>query len=401
MIRLKSDFYPMENVINTYSWGSYTSIEEIFGIKNQDNQPQAELWMGAHPNGCSKVKTEDGTVFLSDFISDDATNILSPETEQTYGELPFLFKVLAAEHPLSIQVHPNKRDAEIGFKKEEKADIPLTAAYRNYKDSNHKPELIYALTPFKAMNGFRRLDEISSLLSLIDSVVVNGLLKKCSGGTESAFLKSVFTGLLSLEGKDRVAAITSLTKYAKAHSTLSPFDLITKLVAQYPSDIGIFSPLLLNVITLEPGEAMYLDARTPHAYIGGTGLEIMASSDNVLRAGLTSKYIDIEELVKCTDFVSKNLNTLILQPTFKHGEMVYPVPVLDFKFSILLTSENREIHVASAEILLALDHDMIITKGEESAITITKGSSVFIPAYVNRYTVSSVGRIARATSSGN
>lgn len=355
--------------------------------------------MGAHPNGCSNVETEDGLISLSEFISSDMTSTLSEDTAQKYGELPFLFKVLAAERPLSIQVHPNRQDAEIGYEQEEKRGTPISALCRNYKDSNHKPELIYALTPFKAMNGFRCLDEISTMLSIIDSVIVNDILKKSSKQTEPAFIKSVFIGLLSLESEDRIAAIASLTSYARAHSTLPPFDLIKNLVAEYPDDIGVFSPLLLNVIDLEPGEVMYLDARTPHAYVRGTGLEIMANSDNVLRAGLTEKHIDIEELVKCTDFVSKNLNTLTLQPISKSGERIYPTPALDFKFSILDSSESRVVNVTSAEILLALDDKMMLTKGEYSTITVEKGKSVFIPYYTSNYTVSSAGRVARATSS--
>lgn len=155
-------FFLMNNVIQNYAWGSTTSVNQLFGIENPTGEPQAEVWMGAHPNGCSVVMVNGEETKLSSLIAQDMNAFLSEEVANRFGELPYLFKVLAAEKALSIQVHPNKQQAELGFALEEKQDIPLTAANRNYKDPNHKPELVYALTEYQAMNGFRPTSEIIS-----------------------------------------------------------------------------------------------------------------------------------------------------------------------------------------------------------------------------------------------
>lgn len=150
--------YKLDNVIQNYAWGSKTSIKELFGIPNPDDQPQAEIWMGAHPNGCSKL-AESGQL-LSELISADPESVLGQYTQNRFGDLPYLFKVLAAHTPLSIQVHPSKQKAELGFLRENEQGIPLSAANRNYKDPNHKPELVYALTFYKAMNAFAQLSRL-------------------------------------------------------------------------------------------------------------------------------------------------------------------------------------------------------------------------------------------------
>ncbi|MEF1306498.1 mannose-6-phosphate isomerase, class I, partial [Vibrio owensii] len=199
----------------------------------------------------------------------------------------------------SIQVHPNKQQAELGFALEEKQGIPLTAANRNYKDPNHKPELVYALTEYQAMNGFRPTSEIISFFSELAIPELQGLVDDLIANQTPTGLATFFSGLLSLEGEQKEMALTVLLAQARI-TDLPLFNLILELEKQYPGDIGLFAPLMLNVITLQPGDAMFLDAETPHAYLKGTGLEIMANSDNVLRAGLTPKYMDVKELVACT-----------------------------------------------------------------------------------------------------
>jgi mannose-6-phosphate isomerase len=154
--------------------------------------------------------------------------------------------------------------------------------------------------------------------------------------------------------------------------------------------------MLLNVITLKPGEAMFLSARTPHAYIKGTGLEIMANSDNVLRAGLTPKHMDVEELVKCTDFVPKPMNTLLTQAEIKGCEHHFPVPVQDFKFSVFQEPKDQQVEMSSAEILMPIDADVTLLAQSGETLVLGKGQSAFIPAYVGNYTISCEGRVARA-----
>lgn len=390
-------FFPMTNVIQNYAWGSTTSVNQLFGIENPNGEPQAEVWMGAHPNGCSMVESQGTTTKLSELIGSDMNAFLSEKVAKRFGELPYLFKILAAEKALSIQVHPNKQQAEAGFAREEQQGIELSAANRNYKDPNHKPELVYALTSYQAMNGFRATEEIIANFTRLDIPELATLLAGLVANQTAQGLSDFFSGLLSLQGEDKDKALAALLAYAN-NSQDPLMALIVELETQYPGNIGLFVPLTLNIITLEPGQAMFLDAETPHAYIKGTGLEIMANSDNVLRAGLTPKYMDIEELVACTIFEEKPFDTLLLEPNVNDEVLEYPIPVEDFKFAIIPSSTARTIEIDSAEILLPLDGTMTLTHSNGQRCVIEKGQSVFIPAYAKHYTLECQGRVARAYS---
>ena len=393
---LSQCFFPMENVIQDYIWGSRTSINELLGIKNPDNQHQAEVWMGAHPNGCSKIKIDGKAQLLSDFINQDKATVLTNATEKKFGELPYLFKVLAAGEALSVQVHPSKAQAEAGFAKEEKAGIPRNAGNRNYKDPNHKPELVYALTPYQAMNGFREFDETIALFHKVNVTVIAELVSAFAGNRSSEGLKTFFSAVLSLQDEEKEAAVNELLDYAHKNTNDDLFSTILELAEQHPGDIGLFTPLMLNVITLQPGEAMFLYACTPHAYLKGTGLEIMANSDNVLRAGLTPKFMDVPELVSCTKFKGIPFDTLQFTSIEKDGGEYYDIPVDDFKFAIFNSVLDLVIKTQSAEILLALDADITLTHQNGEVVTIAKGESVFVPAYAQQYQLTSKGRVARA-----
>ena len=305
-------FFRMNNTIQDYAWGSKTSIESLFGIANPQGKPQAEIWMGAHPNGCSHIEVAGKLTRLADFIEADRAMIIGKDTDKQFGELPYLFKVLAAEKALSVQVHPSKVQAEAGFAKEQQANIAQNAGHRNYKDPNHKPELVYALTPYQAMNGFREFSDIVTLFRALEIAELHELVVALEQNQNEAGLRKFFEAILSLQGEVKEAALNGLLAYAQYHKSDELFALILDLAEQYPGDIGLFSPLMLNVLTLQPGEAMFLDACTPHAYIKGTALEIMANSDNVLRAGLTPKHVDVAELVACTRFVPMPADTLRL-----------------------------------------------------------------------------------------
>mgnify|MGYP001469346193 CR=1 FL=1 len=389
-------FFSMKNVIQDYVWGSKTSINHLFSIENPQNKPQAEIWMGAHPNGCSKIIENGEQQRLSDFINLDKSGILTIETDIQFGELPYLFKVLAAENALSIQVHPSKEQAELGFQKEEQLGIARDAANRNYKDPNHKPELVYALTPYQAMNGFREFADILSLFVQVNVSSIQPLVSAFAAENDERGLERFFHSILSLDEQSKEAAVAELVTFAKQHKDNTLFALILDLAQQYPGDIGLFCPLMLNVLTLQPGEAMFLDACTPHAYIKGTGLEIMANSDNVLRSGLTPKHIDVEELVKCTQFKAKPADQVLKQPFNQDGGLFYPVPVDDFNFAIFEDIEAHTLRTQSAEILLPLDTELTLTHQTGETLTIAKGESVFIPAYTGKYQITSKGRVARA-----
>ena len=389
-------FFPMQNVIQDYAWGSNTSINELFDIANPEGKPQAEIWMGAHPNGCSKIVENGETQLLSDFINLDKSGILTEGTDIQFGELPYLFKVLAAQNALSVQVHPSKEQAEEGFEKEEQAGIARTAGNRNYKDPNHKPELVYALTPYQAMNGFREYPETLALFKKVNVSAIEELVATFEASANAEGLEAFFEAVLSLEGEKKETAVKELLEYAENNKEDEPFALILELAEQYPGDIGLFCPLMLNVLTLQPREAMFLHACTPHAYLKGTGLEIMASSDNVLRSGLTPKYMDVPELVKCTKFDAKPLNTLLTEPVAQDGGLFFPVPVDDFSFAVFESVEDLTLRTESAEILFAIDTDMTLTHNSGESVTVSKGESVFIPAYTSKYKLSTEGRVARA-----
>lgn len=386
----------MDNKIQNYDWGSRTAIHDLFGFANEAQQPQAEVWMGTHPNGCSIVKQGSTNVSLSELIKQDPPAFLSQSTSKAFGDLPFLFKILAADKALSIQVHPNKQDAELGYAKEQELGVPLSAFNRNYKDANHKPELVYALTEYQAMNGFRPFDEIIAEFRLCDIPEVNGYLEQFERSPNQDGLCHFFVEILSMKEARKLNAVDHLLSYAAMNQARPVYALILDLAEQYPNDVGLFAPLLLNVITLKPGEAMFLCARTPHAYIKGTGLEIMANSDNVLRAGLTPKHMDVEELVKCTDFIPKPINTLLTQAEINGSEHHFPVSVQDFQFSIFQAPKEQRVEMTSAEILMPIDADVALLAQSGETLVLGKGQSAFIPAYVGNYTISCEGRVARA-----
>ncbi|EIV8617554.1 mannose-6-phosphate isomerase, class I [Vibrio vulnificus] len=398
------NFFKLDNPVKNYEWGSKTAIQSLFGIDNPNGEPQAEIWMGAHPNGCSTVYIDGESVLLSKLIQSNQEGILSKATAEQFGELPYLFKVLAAGQALSIQVHPSKEEAEVGFVREEVQGIDRSAAQRNYRDPNHKPELVYALTPYQAMNGFRAFDDIlarfTHMVGAVHMPTVQALLEVFKANNTSYGLKAFFTGLLSLQGDDKLQSLAALLEYVKLHQKQDLEDdlcgLVLELAQSYPSDIGLFAPFMLNVLTLKPGQAMYLDARTPHAYLKGAGLEIMANSDNVLRAGLTPKHIDVDELAKCTLFEEKPVESLLCQPETDGYYHHYPVSVPDFNFDCFMQADDTVVQLRSAEILFAIDCDATLSHKSGEKITITKGESVFIPAYAQEYTLSSKGRVARA-----
>ncbi|KKD60638.1 mannose-6-phosphate isomerase [Grimontia sp. AD028] len=393
---MTTQFFPLKNVIQDYAWGSHTSLTELFDMPNPENKPQAEIWMGAHPNGCSNIAVDNKETLLSDFISSDMENILGASTTQQFGELPYLFKVLCAEKALSVQVHPSKAQAEAGFAKEEAAGIPLSASFRNYKDPNHKPELVFALTDYTAMNGFRDYSDILGFFHQLNIEELASLVSALQDNQSEQGLSDFFGALLSLEGEAKDAVVSKLLAYADANQTDELFALLLTLSEQYPGDIGLFSPLILNTLTLQPGEAMFLDACTPHAYIKGTGLEIMANSDNVLRAGLTPKHMDVPELISCTRCLPMPEDTILLAPRVDGNAQHYPIPVPDFKFSVYRNALNEVLSTHSAEILIAVDAPLTLTHSNGDSVTLSKGESVFIPAYVGDYQASCEGLFARA-----
>jgi len=381
------------NSVQNYAWGSKTALTDLYGVANPDNLPMAELWMGAHPKSSSKVEDANGqTRALREVIDSDKSRLLGSAVANRFGELPFLFKVLCADQPLSIQVHPNKKNSEAGFAKENAAGIPLDAAERNYKDPNHKPELVFALTPFLAMNAFREFSDIVSPLQPVSGA--HPAIAHFLQAPGADRLSELFAALLNMQGEEKSRALAVLKSVLEKQQG-EPWQTIRLIGQFYPDDSGLFSPLLLNVVKLNPGEAMFLFAETPHAYLQGVALEVMANSDNVLRAGLTPKYIDIPELVANVKFTPKPAAELLTQPTRNGAELDFPIPVDDFAFSLHdLSADEAPLSQQSAAIVFCVEGEAVLSKGAER-LALKAGESAFIAADESPIAVSGTGRIAR------
>ncbi|KGD74987.1 mannose-6-phosphate isomerase [Tatumella morbirosei] len=384
----------MDKLINTiqhYDWGSKTTLTELYGIENPENLPMAELWMGAHPDAPSRVVVAGQPVSLAELIRQQPQQLLGEKVARRFSGLPYLFKVLCAAGPLSVQVHPDKQAAEQGFQRENQAGIPLSSPLRNYKDNNHKPELVYALTPFRAMNGFRPPQQIAGLLEPL--VGAHPQIGAFVARPEMAGLKALFAVLLSLQGDEAALALKWLAEVS-AGLPGETWQTVRSLQHSYPGDMGQFMPLLLNVVVLQPGQAMFLFAKTPHAYLQGSGLEIMANSNNVLRAGLTAKHIDIPELLDNVEFVSHPAEQLLTQPVVSQHEISFPVPVDDFSFAVhQLQPTAQALSWPGPRIILCLEGTARCECSGQQ-LTLRPGESAFIPANEGPLTVSGQGRLA-------
>ncbi|MBW2026968.1 MAG: mannose-6-phosphate isomerase, class I [Deltaproteobacteria bacterium] len=275
----------LRNPIQHYAWGSKTAIPKLLNIPNPERNPMAELWMGAHPKAPSQVCVDGRWISLIDVIASSPESVLGSEVARRFdSQLPFLFKILAAAEPLSIQVHPNKQQAIEGFTKENELGISLDAPYRNYRDDNHKPELLCALTPFEALKGFRPVGEALALMETIAVPELSPLVDGLRNHPDMDGLKRFFRILMKMGKSEQARMVSRVVERAKEKAReRRELYWVMELGKKYPGDVGVLSPLFLNLIYLEPGQAMFLPAGELHAYLGGTGLEIMANSDNVLR----------------------------------------------------------------------------------------------------------------------
>ncbi len=379
--------YILDNSIQPYAWGSIDGISAFTGMQNETGTPMAELWMGAHPASSSRITAEnrDGEpISLDSFIGQNPEAILGKQTARKFGNrLPFLFKVLSAGSPLSLQVHPTKQQAEAGFARDNAAGIPLGSPDRNYRDDNHKPEIIMAITPFIAMCGFRTVAETTSLFALSGIPALEPILATLQiSETYTSFCKQ----LLDLSNIESAAVISAILKKARQIIAVSTdqiavraFTLVLDLAAYYPVDIGILAPLYLNVIDLAPGEALYLRAGIMHAYVRGTGLELMASSDNVLRGGLTPKHIDIPELLSILDPAPHT--TAVIPPGKEAGVYRYRTESTEFELS-RVTVDETEIIITSdyPAILIGADGKIGIKTETDEKAELAKGSTLFVAA---------------------
>jgi mannose-6-phosphate isomerase len=379
----------LKNVIQEYAWGSHTAIADLLGTASPSDMPQAELWMGAHPKAPSVVKYEGKEISLAELIRRHPEDILGKAAAEKFGsQLPYLFKVLAAAKPLSVQAHPDKNQAVAGFERENEMNIPLNAPNRNYRDAHHKPECICALTPFWALNGFRNIPEI---LSLTEKICPKQLEKETAELLKhpgSSGLKDFFFGLMTMDPEQQQQIIANALVNAQKYTEDDPVcKWITALHDAYPSDIGVLSPIFLNLICLEPGEAMFLPAGELHSYLDGLGIELMANSDNVLRGGLTPKHIDVPELLKVLNFEERDI-AVLLPEAISDYEKVYPGSAEEFVLSVIHLEPGMDavFHPKSVEILLCIQGQGKIIH-QNQAIEIRKGASAIVPASAGDYCI--------------
>ena len=391
----------LKNSIQEYAWGSRTAIPELLGQSVQADKPQAELWMGAHPKAPSQVFADGLWRSLPEVIQESPEETLGQEVAARFSnKLPFLFKVLAAAKPLSIQAHPNKEQAGQGFARENELGIPLDAPHRNYRDDNHKPEIICALTPFWALNGFRKIEETLSLLeeARIPGLVEIVLFLRSHPNRDG--LKKFFNHLMTTDSGKQRKIVEQAVNYAEKRTHEEPvWTWMIKLNEEYPGDMGVLSPIFLNLIRLEPQQAMYLPAGELHGYLEGVGIELMANSDNVLRGGLTPKHIDVQELLAVLNFTDGEVN--ILSPeNLTPGEAIYSTEAEEFVLSVIKINKAAPFSSPrdrSVEMLMCTEGEVSVTDLRAGDITrLNRGISIIVPAAVEQYSIEGDGILYKA-----
>ena len=357
----------LTGTVQHYAWGSTRAIPSLLGVE-PDGRPWAELWLGAHPSAPSRL--DDGTR-LDAAIAADPARWLGAPTAERFGALPYLLKVLSAGQPLSLQAHPSLAQAVEGFARENDAGIALDAPHRVYRDANHKPELICALTEFDALCGFRPLAATVELLRALTARGAHRLAPFVTvlgdGAADPAdALRFAVGTLLAMPLGDQGHLVEQAA--AACEDLDGPFtrsaSWMVRLAEQYGDDVGAVVSLFLNCLQLQPGEAIFLAAGNLHAYLRGTGIEIMANSDNVLRGGLTPKHVDVPELLRVLDF------TPLADPRFPATQVdgggfsfTPPVPEFSLSTSPYLPANGPEI--------------WLCTDGEVDGLR--RGQAAFVP----------------------
>lgn len=392
----------LTNPVRDYAWGSPTAIPELLGVE-PDGRPVAELWLGAHPSAPSVLATPAGDRRLDEAIAADPEATLGRDVVARFGpSLPYLLKVIAAETPLSLQVHPHLDQAKEGFDAEEAAGVPVAASSRNYKDRNHKPELIYALTTFEAMCGFRAPRRAAELLAGLDAPLAARLAGVLHAEPTYRGIRTAFRRLLDPDlrpSPEQIAEVVDASARRLAEGSPSPRAdrTVVRLAEHYPGDPGIVVSLLLNPVTLQPGEAMFVPAGGVHAYLHGVGIEVMANSDNVLRAGLTAKHIDVPELLASVDYVAAP-PVRIAPETHTSVSKVFYAPVDDFELSVtrVADGDTHRLPGRGPRVLLCLDGALTLTDASGADLTLTRGTAAFVAAQDGPLTVRGAGTLVQA-----
>ncbi|PWD52100.1 mannose-6-phosphate isomerase, class I [Serinibacter arcticus] len=385
--------YRLAPALRHYDWGSTTAIPELLG-ESADGSAVAEAWFGAHAHGSSLVvphtdEASDGPdgretwPTLADVVARDPRLLLGEDVVERFGaELPFLLKLVAPVSPLSLQVHPSLEQAAVGWVREERSGVPAAADHRTYRDTNHKPEMLYALTTFEALSGFRTPRRAAEILDGLGTPLITSTIERLRYGHSAQGVRSAFEYVL-LGARDRDADVGVAVERiaARLESGTSPSEhadtIALRIAREHPGDRGILASLLLNPVTLRPGEAMFVPAGAVHAYIAGLGVEVMASSDNVVRAAMTSKHRDARALLDIVDV--RPAPPIRLAPEHaRSGVEVFYAPVEDFELAVLTVDERPvEIDGGGPRIVLAIEGDLELCLGDVVE-RLPRGAAVFL-----------------------
>lgn len=393
--------YVMTNCIQNYSWGSKRIISEILGRSIPSQKEEAELWMGAHPLAPSQIIKEKSFLSLDKWIQENPRDVLGENAFQRFKSLPFLFKLMAVEKPLSIQAHPCQSYAKIGFLRENMVGIPFSAPNRNYKDDNHKPEMLYALNDFWLLKGFRPISDTIKILDTLPFCEFHKMGNTLRQNPTEKGLKKFFFELVTLPASKQRGIVEELVVLlGREFLKKTLFQWIVFLNKAYPEDIGSLFPILLNLRKLRKGESIYIQPGELHSYLQGVGLELMANSDNVLRGGLTPKHIDREELYKILDFKEGKIK-LVKPQMLSLQEKKYKTEASEFELSEIhlekdqtyFSQERRNVEIlfcyhGKAEIVDIASSQKIFTR---------KGTSIVIPASVAQYSLKGEATLYKAT----
>jgi mannose-6-phosphate isomerase len=383
----------LRGAVRTYAWGSRTAIADFTGRQSPTTHPEAELWFGAHPGDPAWLQTDEGERSLLDTLRDDPEGQLGAAVCGRFGDtLPFLLKVLAADEPLSLQAHPSAEQAREGFAREEKLGIPVSAPTRNYRDSSHKPELLVALGQFEALAGFRPAARSVELMRAFAVTDLDPFVNLLSDQSDADGLRALFTTWITAPQPDLdvlvPAVIDGAIHYVRSGKKTFAAEARTvlELGERYPGDAGVLASLLLNRISLEAGEAIYLPAGNLHTYLNGIGVEVMANSDNVLRGGLTPKHVDVPELLRVLDFTPATKELIHPKITRDGMELVYNTPAPEFAVSVLSIDGEHLGHEIDApsrhdgpQILLCTEGSTVV-HAKAGKVTLDQGSAAWVAA---------------------
>ena len=383
----------LRGALRTYAWGSRTAIADFTGRPSPTPHPEAELWFGAHPGDPAWLETDSGEESLLEAVREDPEGQLGATVWNRFGDtLPFLMKVLAADEPLSLQAHPSAEQAAEGFAREDRLGIPVSSPIRNYRDRSHKPELLVALGTFEVLAGFRPALKSVELMRALAVSDLDPFVSLLAGQPDADGLRALFTTWITAPQPDLdvlvPAVIDGAINYVRSGEKqyAAEAKTVLELGERYPGDAGVLAALLLNRLTLHPGEGIYLPAGNLHTYLHGVGIEVMANSDNVLRGGLTPKHVDVPELLRVLDFAPASEATLRPKTSEDGLETVYDTPAPEFSVSVLGIDGDRLGHEVDApsrhdgpQIVLCTEGSAVL-HAKSSVVTLDRGAAAWVSA---------------------